>query len=97
MIPIAIADIIEVALFSLIPHIPIIPKFTSNGNAFGMIPTSPTWYDLNTKKNIPKMIREAETEMKIAADRLDFERAIYLRERIKELKKRVSTWLLVNE
>jgi excinuclease ABC subunit B len=43
------------------------------------------------KKNIPKMIREAEAEMKVAADRLDFERAIYLRERIKELKKRVTT------
>lgn len=43
------------------------------------------------KKNIPQMIREAESEMKIAADRLDFERAIYLRERIKELKKRVSS------
>lgn len=42
------------------------------------------------KQNIPKMIREAETEMKIAADRLDFERAIYLRDRIKEFKKRMS-------
>jgi excinuclease ABC subunit B len=42
------------------------------------------------KKNIPKMISEAEKEMKVAADRLDFERAIYLREKIKELKKRMQ-------
>ncbi|NIM17968.1 MAG: excinuclease ABC subunit UvrB [Candidatus Aminicenantes bacterium] len=42
------------------------------------------------KKNIPKMIKEAEKEMKAAADRLDFERAIYLREKIKELKKRIQ-------
>ncbi|MGE5343778.1 MAG: excinuclease ABC subunit UvrB [Candidatus Omnitrophota bacterium] len=41
------------------------------------------------KKSIPKMIAEAEKEMKIAADRLDFERAIYLRDRINELKKRI--------
>lgn len=42
------------------------------------------------KKNVPKMIREAETEMKAAADRLDFERAIYLRDKVKELKKRIQ-------
>jgi excinuclease ABC subunit B len=42
------------------------------------------------KKNIPKMIKEAEKEMKATADRLDFERAIYLREKIKELKKRIQ-------
>ncbi len=42
------------------------------------------------KKNVPKMIREAEKEMKTAADRLDFERAIYMRDRIKELKKRMG-------
>jgi excinuclease ABC subunit B len=42
------------------------------------------------KKNIPKMVREAEKEMRAAADRLDFERAIYLREKIKELNKRVQ-------
>ncbi len=42
------------------------------------------------KQDIPKMVREAEKEMKAAADRLDFERAIYLRERIKELKKRTK-------
>jgi len=41
------------------------------------------------KKNIPKMISQAEKEMKEAADRLDFERAIYLREKIKELHKRI--------
>jgi excinuclease ABC subunit B len=43
------------------------------------------------KKSIPKMVREAEKEMKAAADRLDFERAIYLREKIKELNKRIRT------
>jgi excinuclease ABC subunit B len=42
------------------------------------------------KKNIPKMITEAEKEMRAAADRLDFERAIYLREKIKELNKRMQ-------
>jgi excinuclease ABC subunit B len=42
------------------------------------------------KKNIPKMIVEAEKEMRAAADQLDFERAIYFRERIKELKKRIN-------
>ena len=42
------------------------------------------------KKNIPKMVKEAEKEMRAAADRLDFERAIYLREKIKELKKRMQ-------
>ena len=41
------------------------------------------------KKNIPKMVMQAEKEMKEAADRLDFERAIYLREKIKELQKRL--------
>jgi len=42
------------------------------------------------KKNIPKMVKEAEKEMRAAADRLDFERAIYLREKIKELNKRMQ-------
>lgn len=42
------------------------------------------------KSNIPKLVSEAEKEMKDAADRLDFERAIYLREKIKELKKRIQ-------
>ncbi len=42
------------------------------------------------KKNIPKMVIEAEKEMRAAADRLDFERAIYLREKIKELNKRMQ-------
>jgi excinuclease ABC subunit B len=41
------------------------------------------------KTNIPKMIAEAEKEMRTAADRLDFERAIYLRDKIKELQKRI--------
>ncbi len=40
------------------------------------------------KNDIPKLITQAEKEMKEAADKLDFERAIYLRERIKELTKR---------
>ena len=42
------------------------------------------------KKNIPKLIKDAEKEMRVAADRLEFERAIYMRDRIKELKKRLS-------
>ncbi|MCP5048712.1 MAG: excinuclease ABC subunit UvrB [bacterium] len=42
------------------------------------------------KKNIPKLIKEAEREMMAAADRLEFERAIYMRDRIKELKKRIE-------
>jgi len=41
------------------------------------------------KTNIPKMVTQAEKEMREAADRLDFERAIYLREKIKELQKRL--------
>jgi len=43
------------------------------------------------KKNIPKMVTQAEKEMRAAADRLDFERAIYLREKIKELNKRMAS------
>ena len=43
------------------------------------------------KKNIPKLIREAEKEMRMAADILDFERAIFLRDRIKELEKRINS------
>lgn len=42
------------------------------------------------KTNIPKLIMQAEKEMREAADRLDFERAIYLREKIKEMQKRLS-------
>jgi excinuclease ABC subunit B len=42
------------------------------------------------KKNIPKLIKDAEREMRVAADRLEFERAIYLREKLKELKKRIQ-------
>lgn len=42
------------------------------------------------KKTIPKMVTQAEKEMREAADRLDFERAIYLREKIKELQKRME-------
>lgn len=43
------------------------------------------------KTNIPRMIKEAEKEMRTAADRLDFERAIYLREKLKELQKRLKS------
>ena len=38
------------------------------------------------KKNIPTMIIELETEMKKAANALDFERAITMRDRIQKLK-----------
>ncbi|MCP4219112.1 MAG: hypothetical protein GY765_31040, partial [bacterium] len=42
------------------------------------------------RRNIPKMIKEAELDMRTAADQLDFERAIFLRDRIKELQKRLQ-------
>ncbi|MFW6013820.1 MAG: excinuclease ABC subunit UvrB [Candidatus Nanoarchaeia archaeon] len=38
------------------------------------------------KKELPNLLIELETEMKMAADNMDFERAIELRERIKRLK-----------
>lgn len=41
------------------------------------------------KKDIPSMLIELETDMNRAADRLDFERAIFLRDRIKKLKERI--------
>jgi excinuclease ABC subunit B len=40
------------------------------------------------KKEIPNLLIELEAEMQESADRLDFERAIELREKIKNLKKR---------
>ena len=40
------------------------------------------------KKEIPNMLIELETEMMEAADKLDFERAIVLREKIKKLQER---------
>jgi len=43
------------------------------------------------KKNIPRLIVETEMEMKKAADRLEFERAIELRNRLKEYKKRLES------
>ena len=39
---------------------------------------------------IPNLIIELEKEMNIAADRLNFEEAILIRERIKRLEKRLS-------
>ncbi|MBN1195217.1 MAG: excinuclease ABC subunit UvrB [Methanomicrobiaceae archaeon] len=39
------------------------------------------------KTEIPNLIIELETQMREAADNLDFERAIYLRDRIKRVKK----------
>lgn len=42
------------------------------------------------KKEIPNIIIELESDMEEAADKLDFERAIFLRDRIKELNKRLS-------
>jgi excinuclease ABC subunit B len=42
------------------------------------------------KKEIPKMVEGMEKEMMEAAEQLNFERAIYLRDKIKEYKKRVS-------
>jgi len=40
---------------------------------------------------IPNVIIELDIEMRKAADRLDFERAIQLRELIKRLEKEVKT------
>jgi len=42
------------------------------------------------KKNIPRMIIETETEMKKAANRLDFEYAIQLREKLRDLQERLE-------
>ena len=42
------------------------------------------------KKDIPNVIIELETEMELAADKLDFETAIHLRDRIKNLKKELN-------
>ena len=42
------------------------------------------------KKDIPKMIIELEIEMGKAADNLDFERAIFLRDKINALKQTIS-------
>ncbi len=42
------------------------------------------------KQQIPNLVIELEAEMRGAADKLDFERAIALRERIKELNKKIS-------
>jgi excinuclease ABC subunit B len=42
------------------------------------------------KKEIPNMIIELEADMKLAADKLDFERAIALREKIKKLNERLK-------
>jgi len=42
------------------------------------------------KKDIPKMIIDLEIEMRKAADNLDFERAIYLRDKINALKQTIS-------
>ncbi|HDJ37702.1 MAG TPA: excinuclease ABC subunit UvrB [Methanosarcinales archaeon] len=42
------------------------------------------------KRDIPNLLIEIAAEMREAADRLDFERAIWLRDRMDELKKRVE-------
>ncbi len=42
------------------------------------------------KKDIPKMIIELELEMRDAADNLDFEKAIFIRDKIKALKQTLS-------
>jgi len=42
------------------------------------------------KTDIPNIIIELETEMREAADRLDFERAIQVREMIKKLEKEIK-------
>jgi len=42
------------------------------------------------KKDIPHIIKDYKKDMQKAADTLDFERAIFLRDKIKELKHRIS-------
>ena len=42
------------------------------------------------KRDIPNLIIEIEAEMRKSADKLDFERAIVLREKMNELKKRIG-------
>lgn len=42
------------------------------------------------KRDIPNLLIEIAAEMREAADRLDFERAIWLRDRMDELKKRIE-------
>ncbi len=42
------------------------------------------------KKDIPKMVIELELEMREAADNLDFEKAIFLREKMNALKQTIS-------
>ena len=41
-------------------------------------------------KEIPNLIKELEAEMRLAAEKLDFERAIALRDKIKTLTKRIE-------
>ena len=41
------------------------------------------------RKDIPGMVINLETEMQKSADRLDFETAIMLRDKIKKLKERI--------
>jgi len=43
------------------------------------------------RSTIPDMIRKLESDMKKASDSLDFERAIFLRDKIKQLRLRLST------
>ena len=42
------------------------------------------------KKDIPNVIIQLESEMNEAADKLDFERAIFLRDQIKNFKQRLE-------
>jgi len=42
------------------------------------------------KKEIPNLIIELSTQMEEAAESLDFERAIVLRDRIREMERRVG-------
>jgi excinuclease ABC subunit B len=42
------------------------------------------------KQQIPNLVIELEAEMRQAADELDFERAIAIRDRIKELNKKIN-------
>ena len=48
------------------------------------------------KKDIPKMIIDLETEMDKAADNLDFEKAIIIRDRINRLKNTIKKPVIIN-
>ena len=43
------------------------------------------------KKDIPNLLIEIDTDMREAADKLDFERAIHLKEKMRKLSERINS------